>query len=82
MADDLVQTTCLRAIERAHQFTPGTAFDFSLVKLPVFDADGYPIQSRGITEYPGLFFVGLPWLRNAKSGERRSTRNAHVVSRE
>ena len=43
-------------------------FDFSMVKLPIFDADGYPIQARGITEYPGLFFVGLPWLHNAKSG--------------
>jgi putative flavoprotein involved in K+ transport len=46
----------------------GYAFDFSLVRLPVFDADGYPIQTRGVTEYPGLFFVGLPWLHNAKSG--------------
>jgi putative flavoprotein involved in K+ transport len=43
-------------------------FDFSLVRLPIFDADGYPVQTRGVTEYPGLFFVGLPWLRNAKSG--------------
>src|SRR5271166_6148455 len=46
----------------------GYAFDFSLVRLPIFDADGYPNQSRGVTEYPGLFFVGLPWLRNARSG--------------
>lgn len=22
-------------------------FDFSLVKLPIFDDDGYPIQTRG-----------------------------------
>ena len=46
----------------------GYAFDFSLVRLPVFDADGYPIQSRGVTGYPGLYFVGLPWLHDAKSG--------------
>ncbi len=26
-ADDLVQATCLRALERAHQFTPGTHLD-------------------------------------------------------
>src|SRR5262249_30814647 len=43
-------------------------FDFSLVRLPILDGDGYPIQKRGVTAYPGLFFVGLPWLHNAKSG--------------
>jgi putative flavoprotein involved in K+ transport len=46
----------------------GFTFDFSLVRLPVSDSDGYPIQKRGITKYPGLYFVGLPWIHNAKSG--------------
>jgi putative flavoprotein involved in K+ transport len=46
----------------------GFSFDFSLVQLPVFDNDGYPIQKRGVTHHPGLYFVGLPWLHNAKSG--------------
>src|SRR5262249_17406356 len=46
----------------------GYSFHFRMVKLPVFDADGYPIQRRGVTEYPGLYFVGLPWLHKAKSG--------------
>ena len=46
----------------------GYSFDFSLVHLPVFDRDGYPIQERGVIEQPGLYFVGLPWLHNAKSG--------------
>jgi putative flavoprotein involved in K+ transport len=46
----------------------GYGFDFSLVQLPVLDSDGYPIQKRGVTEYPGLFFVGLPWLYKYKSG--------------
>ena len=44
------------------------AFDFSLVKLPVLDGDGFPVQTAGITAYPGLYFVGLPWLPTAKSG--------------
>jgi putative flavoprotein involved in K+ transport len=46
----------------------GYSFDFSLVRMPVSDPDGYPIQTRGVSNYPGLYFVGLPWLHNAKSG--------------
>jgi putative flavoprotein involved in K+ transport len=46
----------------------GYAFDFSLVKLPVVDADGYPVQKRGVTAYNGLYFLGMPWLHNRKSG--------------
>jgi putative flavoprotein involved in K+ transport len=38
------------------------------VKLPVLDKDGFPIQRGGVTTYPGLYFVGLPWLPTAKSG--------------
>jgi len=46
----------------------GYSFDFSMVHLPVFDQDGYPLQTRGVTGYPGLYFVGLPWLHKYKSG--------------
>ncbi len=46
----------------------GYAFDFSLVKLPVTDEDGYPIQQRGVTNHPGLYFVGMMWLNKFKSG--------------
>ena len=46
----------------------GYRFDFNLVRVPVFDEDGYPIQQRGVTPAPGLYFVGLPWLDMMKSG--------------
>src|SRR5262249_50251017 len=46
----------------------GYAFDFSLVKLPVFDAAGFPIQEDGATALSGLAFAGLPWPPNPKSG--------------
>jgi putative flavoprotein involved in K+ transport len=46
----------------------GHSFDFSMIRLPIFDVDGYPIQEGGVTRYPGLYFVGLPWLHNARSG--------------
>jgi putative flavoprotein involved in K+ transport len=45
----------------------GYQSDYSLVKLPVVDEDGYPIQKRGVTNYPGLYFIGLPWLYKRQS---------------
>jgi putative flavoprotein involved in K+ transport len=60
----------------------GYKFDFSMVKLPVFDQDGYPVQERGVTEYPGLYFVGLPFLDTGKSGLLFGVGEnaAHIVS--
>jgi putative flavoprotein involved in K+ transport len=46
----------------------GYGFDFGLVPLPVFDADGFPVQTGDVSAYPGLYFVGLPWLPWQKSG--------------
>jgi putative flavoprotein involved in K+ transport len=46
----------------------GYSFDYSLVKLPVFDADGYPIQDRGVTAFPGISFAGLPWMPTDRTG--------------
>jgi putative flavoprotein involved in K+ transport len=46
----------------------GYRFDFSLVRLPVFEPNGFPLQHRGVTGYPGLFFAGLPWLDTQKTG--------------
>lgn len=45
----------------------GYTADYSLVKLPVVDEDGFPIQQRGATQYPGLYFVGTTWLNKRKS---------------
>jgi putative flavoprotein involved in K+ transport len=46
----------------------GYTFDYSLVKLPVFDGDGFPMQTRGVTGYGGLYFVGMPWMPAERSG--------------
>ncbi len=46
----------------------GYEYDFSMIRLSVTDADGYPIQQRGVTDFPGLYFVGMPWLHKYKSG--------------
>jgi putative flavoprotein involved in K+ transport len=46
----------------------GYKFDFSWVVFPIFDQDGYPIQDRGVCEYPGLYFLGLHFMHKRKSG--------------
>jgi putative flavoprotein involved in K+ transport len=42
--------------------------DLGWVQLPVYDPQGYPVQRRGVTAVPGLYFLGLDWLHSAKSG--------------
>jgi putative flavoprotein involved in K+ transport len=35
--------------------------DHSWIKLPIFDADGRAHHRRGLTDVPGLYFLGLIW---------------------
>jgi putative flavoprotein involved in K+ transport len=46
----------------------GYAYDFDWVKIPVFDDRGRPLQQRGVTAVPGLYFLGLHWMHTFKSG--------------
>ena len=46
----------------------GYRCDFSWIKFPVFDKIGLPVHKRGVTEWPGLYFIGMPFLHSGKSG--------------
>jgi putative flavoprotein involved in K+ transport len=46
----------------------GYGFDYSWVRLPVLDNWGYPVQRRGVTKFPGLYFLGMNLLHSRKSG--------------
>jgi putative flavoprotein involved in K+ transport len=46
----------------------GYTYDFGWIKLPVFDQHGRPAQHRGVTQRPGLYFLGLHWMHTFKSG--------------
>ena len=35
--------------------------DYSWITLPVFDKDGRTLHRRGVTDIPGLYFLGLTW---------------------
>ena len=39
----------------------GYRSDYSWIKLPIFDEDGRLRHRRGVTELPGLHFLGLTW---------------------
>jgi putative flavoprotein involved in K+ transport len=39
----------------------GFRADYSWIKVPVLGEDGRPRHKRGVTESPGLYFLGLSW---------------------
>jgi len=47
----------------------GFKYDFDWIKLPVTDEHNFPIQRRGITKFPGLYFMGLQWMYGSKSAQ-------------
>jgi len=46
----------------------GYSNDYSLVGLPILDAYHYPIADRGVSRFPGLYFLGLAWMNKFTSG--------------
>jgi putative flavoprotein involved in K+ transport len=40
----------------------GFKLDFGWIDLDIFREDGRPRHQDGVTEVPGLYFMGLPWL--------------------
>jgi putative flavoprotein involved in K+ transport len=40
----------------------GFAVDYGWLKVGSFDEKGRPKHRRGVSEVPGLYFLGLPWL--------------------
>lgn len=45
----------------------GYALDFRWLQVDAFDATGRPVHRRGVSEIPGLYFLGLPWLSRRAS---------------
>lgn len=48
-------------------WTSGYRPDYGWVHFPVFDDMSFPIQIDGRTRIPGLYFMGVHWMRKAKS---------------
>jgi putative flavoprotein involved in K+ transport len=66
-------------------WTSGYRPDYSWVNVPVFDDMGFPITSDGLSQVPGLYFMGVHWMRKGKSailygvGEDAEVVARHVV---
>jgi putative flavoprotein involved in K+ transport len=66
-------------------WTSGFRPDYSWVKFPIFDAMGFPVQVDGQTSVPGLYFMGVHWMRKNKSailygvGEDAEVVARHIV---
>ena len=45
----------------------GFALDYSWLHAGRYDAKGAPLHDRGVSEAPGLYFLGLPWLSRRAS---------------
>jgi putative flavoprotein involved in K+ transport len=46
----------------------GYDYDYDWLRVPVLDPRGQPLQQRGVTQLPGLYFLGLHWMHTFKSG--------------
>ncbi len=73
--DDCLDPDALQGPTRVGAEAVGTVIwstgfdgDFSWLRLPVLDGGGHPIHQDGVSPVPGVFFVGLPWLRTRRSG--------------
>jgi putative flavoprotein involved in K+ transport len=46
----------------------GFGNDYRWLKLPLLDQRREPVHDRGVTQFPGIYFLGLRWLYKQKSG--------------
>jgi putative flavoprotein involved in K+ transport len=64
-------------------WTSGYRPEYGWVEVPVFDDMGFPIQTDGATSVPGLYFVGVHWMRKQKSAILAGVgEDAEIVARQ
>jgi cation diffusion facilitator CzcD-associated flavoprotein CzcO len=64
-------------------WTSGYRPEYGWVEVPVFDDMGFPIQTDGATSVPGLYFVGVHWMRKNKSAILSGVgEDAEIVARQ
>ncbi len=65
----------------------GYGVDFGWIDIPAFDAAGNPLQRRGVSVVPGLYFLGLQWMSRMASsfmsgvGDDAAVLAEHIATR-
>ena len=64
-------------------WTSGYRPEYGWVKFPIFDDMGFPIQTDGHTRVPGLYFMGVHFMRKLKSSILHGVgEDAEIVARQ
>jgi putative flavoprotein involved in K+ transport len=48
-------------------WSTGYRYEYDWLHMPVLDARGAPVQQRGVTNCPNVYFLGLHWMYKFKS---------------
>jgi putative flavoprotein involved in K+ transport len=48
-------------------WSTGYRYDYGWLNIPLLDGHGAPIQRRGVTSCPNVYFLGLHWMYSFKS---------------
>lgn len=67
ISDPLLQLDLTEAGVTSIVWATGFALDFGWLKAGTYDAKGTPLHQRGVSEVPGLYFLGLAWLSRRAS---------------
>jgi putative flavoprotein involved in K+ transport len=67
ITDPLTQLNLADAGITSIIWATGYTLDFGWVKVSAFDTKGRPVHQRGVSEVPGLYFLGLSWLSRRAS---------------
>jgi putative flavoprotein involved in K+ transport len=67
MTDPILELDLAQAGITAIVWATGFALDYGWLKVDVFDGCGRPKHHRGVSDEPGVYFLGLPWLSRRAS---------------
>lgn len=67
LTDPILHLDLVREGIAAIVWATGYALDFGWIGFDIFEPNGRPRHHRGVSEVPGLYFLGLPWLSRRAS---------------